>query len=236
VNLRAAKKSVAIITPSQFVKDDVVTFASINPGKIAVTYEAADPITDQPEPVESLIGQQFIMYVGRPQPHKNLWRLIEAFGQLQAQHPDLKLALAGKKDRLYAQIEAKVQAAGIKNVVFTDFISEGQLRWMYEHCAAYTFPSLSEGFGLPALEAMAHGAPLVSTNATCSPEVYGEAAHYFDPLDVQSIADAINEVLTDKQLREKLVTAGREQAKKYSWQRMAEQTLAVYTSALNETK
>lgn len=232
VNKRVARKSAAIITPSQFVKEDVMEFTGVAADKITVTYEAADPIKDKAEPVNSLQGKNFIMYLGRPLPHKNLWRLIEAFQLLQAQHPDLYLALAGKKDVLYERIEAKVKAKGIKRVVFTGRISEGQLRWMYENCQAYTFPSLSEGFGLPALEAQAHGAPLVSTNATCSPEIYGDAAHYFNPLDVQSMADAINEVLTDKDLRSRLIAAGKHQAAKYSWQRMAEQTLTVYNQVL----
>jgi len=113
-------------------------------------------------------------------------------------------------------------------------VSEGELRWLYEHCAAYVFPSLSEGFGLPGLEAMQHGAPVVSSNATCLPEVYGDAAHYFDPLDVQAMADAINEVITDKDLRARLIAAGHTQAATYSWKRMAEQTLAVYKTALTD--
>ncbi|HVA11419.1 MAG TPA: glycosyltransferase, partial [Candidatus Dormibacteraeota bacterium] len=92
--------------------------------------------------------------------------------------------------------------------------------------------SLSEGFGLPGLEAMAHGAPVVSSNATCLPEIYGEAARYFDPLDVTAMSDAINEVLTDKSLRDELIKKGRAQAAKYSWRRAAEQTLAVYDKLL----
>lgn len=225
---RAARKSVAVITGSQFVKDDIVRFAGIDPAKVTVTYEAADPISEAPEPLPALTGKQFIMYVGRPTPHKNLERLIEAFESLKARHPDLLLVLAGKKDANYRRIEASVVN---KAVIFTDFVSEGGLRWLYEHCAAYVFPSLSEGFGLPGLEAMQHGAPVVSSDATCLPEIYGQAAHYFDPLDVTAMADAINEVLTDKQLRTELIKNGHAQAKRYSWQRMAEQTLAVYQAS-----
>jgi glycosyltransferase involved in cell wall biosynthesis len=112
-------------------------------------------------------------------------------------------------------------------------VSEGQLRWLYENCAAYVFPSLSEGFGLPGLEAMVHGAPVVSSNATCLPEVYGEAAHYFDPLDVDDIASKIGETLDNEALRSNLIKKGKEQAAKYSWRRTAEQTLEVYEKALN---
>lgn len=229
---RAARRSELVLTGSQFVKDDVARFAKVNPDKIIVTPEAADPITDKAEPLKSLQDARFIMYVGRPTPHKNLERLIEAFVLLKAQHPDLLLVLAGKRDANYRRIESMVQQRTIKNVVFTNFVNEGQLRWLYEHCTAYVFPSLSEGFGLPGLEAMVHGAPVVSSNATCLPEVYGDAAHYFDPTDTQAIADAINEVLTDKNLRHALVKKGEQQAARYSWQRMAEQTLAAYNQAL----
>lgn len=231
---RVARKSTAILTGSQFVKQDLVEFTGVSPNKITVTYEAADAIEDSPEPIKELADKQFLMYIGRPTPHKNLERLIEAFSKLQAQHPDLLLALAGKKDANYQRIENFVQKRRIKNIYFTDFVSEGQLRWLYEQCSAYVFPSLSEGFGLPGLEAMTHSAPVVSSNATCLPEVYGDAAHYFNPLDVQNMADAINEVLTDKNLRAELVQKGHQQVKKYSWQRMAQQTLAVYEKVLQD--
>jgi glycosyltransferase involved in cell wall biosynthesis len=165
-------------------------------------------------------------------PHKNLGRLIDAFVVLQKTYPELVLVLAGKKDANYARHEERVRREGIYNVVFTGFVSEGQLRWLYENCAVYVFPSLSEGFGLPGLEAMVHGAPVVSSNATCLPEVYGEAAHYFDPLDTSDMAAKIGEVLYDEALRSNLIKKGKEQAAKYSWRRTAEQTLEVYEKAL----
>jgi glycosyltransferase involved in cell wall biosynthesis len=229
-----AKKSEALITYSQFVKDDVVRFAKVSPEKITVIPLAADPIEDKPEPLHALADKRFIMYVGRPLPHKNLERLIEAFVKIKATHPDVVLVLAGKKDPVYRQIESDVARRTIKNVIFTDYVTEGRLRWLYENCSAYVFPSLSEGFGLPGLEAMIHGAPVVSSNATCLPEVYGDAAHYFDPTDIQAMADAINEVLTDKDLRLKLTKSGHDQAAKYSWEQTAAQTLAIYSQALGE--
>ena len=229
---RVSRKSLAIITPSGFVKADLVDFTGIKPEKITVTYESADPITETPELVNGLGGMKFIMYIGRPTPHKNLERLIEAFVLLQKNSPDLKLVLAGKKDANYQRIEQGVARRGIENVIFTDFVSEGQLRWLYENCQAYVFPSLSEGFGLPGLEAMIHGAPVVSSNATCLPEIYGDAAHYFDPLDVNAMSKAIDEVLTDPALRKQLTDNGKQRTALYSWQHMAEQTLAVYNSIL----
>lgn len=232
VNKRVARKSIAIITPTQFVKDDVVAYAGVDPEKITVTLEAADKISDPAEPIPGLEHEQFVMYIGRPTPHKNLGRLIDAFVKLKRSHPDLKLVLAGKKDVLYEAHEQRAKALGLQDIVFTGFVSEGQLRWLYEHCAAYVFPSLSEGFGLPGLEAMAHGAPVASSNATCLPEVYGDAAEYFDPNSIQSIVKAIERLLTDTERRTELVGLGQKQAAKYSWRHMAEQTLAVYKKVL----
>lgn len=231
---RAARKSSHIIVGSKFVKEDVIKFTGVNPDKITVTYEAADPITETPMPLPELVNRQFIMYVGRPTPHKNLERLIEAFKVIQAQHHDLILVLAGKKDANYRRIEKKVLKKSVNNILFTDFVSEGQLRWLYEHCAAYVFPSLSEGFGLPGLEAMLHGAPVISSNATCLPEIYGDAAHYFDPNNIQAMADALNAVLINTNLRDDLIYKGREQAAKYSWEKMAQETLSLYNEALQD--
>ncbi len=229
---RAVRKSVAVIAISEFTKSDLVDFSRIDGSKVTVTLEAADVISTPPTPLVDLQKKQFIMYIGRPTPHKNLERLIQAHALLRSQHPDLILVLAGKKDANYQRIEASIPAKQRPYVYFTDFVTEGQLRWLYEHCAAYVFPSLAEGFGLPGLEAMMHGAPVVSSNATCLPEVHGDGAHYFDPLDTAAMADAISAVLTDQALRQKLITAGAAQAAKYSWRRMAEQTLAIYDRVL----
>lgn len=234
VNLRVARKSKLLITPTEFVKQDVIRLAHIDPAKITVTLESSDSLPTPAEPVEAVAGKRFIMYVGRPTPHKNLERLVQAFALLQPDQPDLYLVLAGKKDANYNRIETTAQEQGITNIILTDFVSDQQLRWLYEHCQAYVFPSLSEGFGLPGLEAMRHGAPVVSSNATCLPEVHGDAALYFDPLNIQNMADTINQVLQDEALRQKLITDGHTHVGTFSWQRMAEQTLEVYRRALEE--
>jgi glycosyltransferase involved in cell wall biosynthesis len=233
--LIVVKKSRHIITPSEFVKDDTARFANANSRKFTVTYEAGDSINAPAEEMPELVEKRFLMYIGRPTPHKNLPMLIDAFVELKEEHPELLLVLAGKTDSNYRRIARDVKRREITDVIFTDFISDGQLRWLYEHCAAYVFPSLSEGFGLPGLEAMASGAPVASSNATCLPEVYGDAARYFDPMEVSEIVKSINYILTDEQGRKKLIEAGYAQAKKYSWKRMAEQTLQVYKDALKES-
>jgi glycosyltransferase involved in cell wall biosynthesis len=230
---RVAKQSAYIITPSKFVKQDVAQYANISPGRIFVTHEAADRIDVTAEPVPRLKDKQFIMYVGRPLPHKNLDRLVEAFGLLKKKYPELMLALAGKMDANFRRIEARVtQKRMADSIVFTDFVSEGELKWMYLNTAAYVFPSLSEGFGLPGIEAMIHGAPVVSSSATCLPEVYGDATVYFDPNNTFDMASKISSVLSSAGLRGELIKKGRERAAKFSWQKMASQTQKVYESAL----
>lgn len=234
INHRVARKSTLLITPTEFVKQDFINFSGVSPNKITVTLESSDELPTPSQPVQVLQDKRFIMYVGRPTPHKNLGRLIQAFDRLQSQHPELYLALAGKKDTNYERIESKANKQGIRNLVFTGFISDQQLRWMYEHCTVYVFPSLSEGFGLPGLEAMRHGAPVASSNATCLPEVNGDAALYFDPLDIDDMTATIDQLLTDEALRQKLIVTGRKHVSTFSWRRMAEQTFKVYKEALGE--
>jgi glycosyltransferase involved in cell wall biosynthesis len=109
-------------------------------------------------------------------------------------------------------------------------VSDSELKWLYQHASAYVLPSQSEGFGLPGLEAMSHGCPLISSNATCLPEVYGDAATYFNPLDINAMSKAISSVITDQVLRNKLTERGYERLKLYSWEKMARETLEVYES------
>ena len=131
------------------------------------------------------------------------------------------------------RIKQGVTKSRIQNVFFSGFVSEAELRWLYENCKAYVFPSLSEGFGLPGLEAMVHGAPVVSSNSTCLPEIYGVAAAYFEAEDVSSIESSLDKVLKSKALRDKLIKNGYEVAAKYSWEKMARQTLKIYKAVLN---
>lgn len=234
LNKIVGRKSKRLLTYTEFVKDDFARFAHVNSRKITAVYLGADQITQSPEPVENLVDKQFIMYVGRPLPHKNLGRLIDAFEMLRQRQPNLRLVLVGKKDSLYKQHEKTVMARGLKNILFTGFVSEGQLRWLYENTVAYVFPSLSEGFGLPGLEAMVHGAPVVSSNATCLPEVYQDGALYFDPLDVNDMAEKIEQIITNKKLKQKYVEKGSKVVKQYSWERTARQTLEVFNQALED--
>ena len=226
----AIAKSTAIITPTNYVKQQLIERFGVAESKVTVTYEAGELTTTKAVPYEQIGDHKLILYVGNAYPYKNLERLVEAFGLLG--NPDYKLVLVGKRDYFYEQLEALVTKKQIKNVVFTGYATDGELAWLYQQATAYAFPSLSEGFGLPGLEAMAYGLPVVSSNATCLPEVYGEAAHYFDPLDTRDMAAKLAEVLDDDQLRGRLVKAGTARLKDFSWERMAKQTLEVYTAAV----
>lgn len=228
---RVARKSALVLTISDYVKQDVVRFAGISPDKVRTTLLAAEipdtgALKEYPLPFTD-----FIMYVGQQPDYKNIRRLAKAHQQLLASNPNLGLVLAGRKADDTKANEAYFKKAGYKNILFTDFVHDDQLNWLLKNTKAYVFPSLMEGFGLPGLEAMAVGAPVVSSNTTSLPEVYGDAAEYFDPLSVDDMASAIERVINDENLRQKLIRRGHEQVNKYSWRRMAEQTHQAYIDA-----
>jgi len=230
---KVAKKSEILITPSNFVKEDVAQYANVNPEKITVTYEAADKIANPPEPLSQAVNRGFLLYVGRPTPHKNLQRAVDAFAIVKKDHPTLQFILAGKFDANYQLLKDYSDQRIIRGLVFTDFVSEGQLRWLFEHAKVYVFPSISEGFGLPGLEAMSHGLPVAAANASCLPEVYKDGAIYFDPQNPEDIAAKISQILDNPKLATDLKTKGARVAASYSWERMAKQTLEIYNRALN---
>lgn len=231
-SLRLAKQ---VIVPTKFVAKDVSTRYPFVARKITVTYESSEP------PIEGesrkLKGKSlespFLFHVGSPFPHKNIDRLVTAFEVLKQKHPDLKLVLAGRREYYFAEMEEHIATSKFKqDIIAPGFVTDAELKWLYENAEMYVLPSLSEGFGLPGLEAMAHSCPLVSSNATCLPEVYGDAAVYFNPRDINEMTDAIEKVLDDHQLRKELVKKGHAQLKKYSWEKMAKETLTVYDKVL----
>jgi glycosyltransferase involved in cell wall biosynthesis len=228
MNWVAAKRSKHIIFISEYVRNQASSMFGIPPVRSTVTYNAADLITDTAEPVNELVGKEFIMFVGRHFPHKNLQRLMYTHELLQKVYPDLVLAIVGKTDSVSARLQT--QNSKLTNLVFTGFVSDAQLKWLYQNTACYCFPSLSEGFGLPGIEAMLHGAPVASSSATCLPEVNGEAAVYFDPLDIDDMARVIDRVISDPLLAKDMITKGKAQAAKYSWQKTAQQTLEIYNN------
>lgn len=238
VYLAMARGARALITPTKYVKGELVKFSCIKPQKVSVTYEGCETTTTEPKTYKPLVGKRYIMYLGQQSDYKNIRRLMQAHQLLRKDHPELLLVLVG---RLSGKNGAPLQTnrewgiqQGFKGIVFTDFLPDAEALWVKKHSLAYVFPSLMEGFGLPALEAMQAGTPVVSSNASCLPEVYGDAAIYFDPTNVDEMAEKINMVITNKALRKQMVKKGFAQAKKYSWRRMAQETLALYKKVLSQ--
>jgi len=222
----------ALITISNFTQQALIDFAPLAAEKSVVIYESSD--VDQTAPKKYVVPlKNYILYVGQQSDYKNIKRLGDAHQILLAKYPDLGLVLVGKKNASTLTNEKYFEDRKYKNIHFTDFIEDPQLSWLYTHASAYVFPSLMEGFGLPGLEAMGYGTPVVSSNATCLPEVYGPAAHYFNPLDTSDMAEAIDQVLSDDTIRTRLSKAGYKQIKKYSWKKMAKETHAVYMKVLD---
>ena len=222
-----------IITISNFTQQALINFSPLAAEKSVVIYESSDVAQIAPKKYE-VPFKNYILYVGQQSDYKNIKRLGDAHQILLAKYPDLGLVLVGKKNASALANEAYFNNRKYKNIHFTDFVEDPQLSWLYTHASAYVFPSLMEGFGLPGLEAMGYGTPVVSSNATCLPEVYGPAAHYFNPLDTSDMAEAIDQVLSDDTIRTRLSKAGYKQIKKYSWKKMAKETHAVYMRVLND--
>jgi glycosyltransferase involved in cell wall biosynthesis len=178
--------------------------------------------------------------VGNAYPHKNLEKLIDAFKDLRKKNPGIQLVLVGKEDYFYKRIKDRASSDGLWNeesrdnaIIFPDYVPDEKLEVLYKQSIAYVFPSLYEGFGLPPLEAMAKGCPVVSSWAASMPEILGDAALYFDPEKRGDIKNKMETVRRDGELRKKMIRKGYEQAKKYSWWECARETLEVYRKTIN---
>ncbi len=178
------------------------------------------------------LPSQFFLYVGNAYPHKNLERLLEAYQHVTSHISPVTLILVGGEDYFYKQLKEKVRQMGLADsVVFYGPASRGELNNLYKNTVALVFPSLMEGFGLPGLEAMANGCPVICSDIPVFREIYGEAAIYFNPTDANDIKNKMDSLCyhdLNHDIREEMARKGHEQVKKYSWQKLARQTLAVY--------
>jgi glycosyltransferase involved in cell wall biosynthesis len=233
----AAKRAVFIITDTHFVKDDIIATLGAPITKVKVIPLASDTLIAEAQPItKPHLGSDYLLYVGSFFPYKNIAALIDALKLLVTTRPGLKLILAGKVDSFADRLKNHAASLGVADqVIFTGYVSDGELVWLYQHAAAYVFPSLSEGFGLPGLEAMSQGTPVISSNASCLPEVYADAAHYFNPYSTADMAAKIAEVLDDPKLQQQLRMAGNEHLKDFSWEAMAKRTLELYQQALDRS-
>ncbi|MBM3775186.1 MAG: glycosyltransferase family 4 protein, partial [Acidobacteria bacterium] len=241
--LRAAR----IIAVSDSTRHDVEKNLGIPPERVRVVYNAPSPVFISPPAGDGQAAERrrvleryqvnypFLLHTGNIRPQKNIPRLVEAFAVVReglAAHPelkDLRLIIIGDEISRYPSVRRAVIHSRVEQSVrFLGFVPVETLRVFYQAAAAFVFPSLYEGFGLPPLEAMACGTPVVTSNLSSMPEVAGNAAVLVNPENVFDIARGIREVLLDPELRETLICRGRQQAARYSWERTAAQVLEIY--------
>jgi glycosyltransferase involved in cell wall biosynthesis len=245
----ALHRARGIIAVSESTRTDLGRVFGVEGEKVAVAYNALDEKFRRGHATEAekkLIAERyqvnypFMLYAGDVKPHKNVVRVIEAFSALKSQlkkdgqFPDLKLIIIGDDLSSHPDLRRTVIKSGVQNDVrFLGFIPVEALRIFYDAAKVFVFPSLYEGFGLPPLEAMAHGTPVVTSNTSSLPEVVGNAAVMVNPENVFEISYALQRVLLDQQLREQLKSRGYEQAQKFSWEDSVRKTIWVYEDAVN---
>ncbi len=226
-----------VICLSQSARDDLVRLLGVAPSKVSVTPAGVDE-RFQPLGGEVVVRlrqshglpQGYILNVGINKPHKNLVRLVEAFAKVKTGR---KLVLAGREDPRYRGAQEVVERLGLQErVVFLGEVPEEELPALYNGAMLFIFPSLYEGFGLPVLEAMACGVPVVCSNSSSLPEIAGQAALMVDPFDVDALSKAIERVLQDDALRITMREEGLKRAAQFPWERTARETLAAYSEAL----
>ncbi|HEX7085514.1 MAG TPA: glycosyltransferase family 1 protein [Vicinamibacterales bacterium] len=235
----AARRAAHIITVSEASKRDILHFFPVPPEKITVIYNGIDDRFATPPPADEMqrvaeryqLEGRFLLYVGNVKPHKNLERLLEAF-HLVRQTPgleDVRLVMIGDEISRYSALRRAVHRNNLhKYVRFLGFLPDHMLPIVYRLASVFVFPSLYEGFGLPPLEAMASGTPVVTSNVTSLPEVTGDAAILVDPLSAEAIADGIRRVLTDRELADTLRSRGVARAREFSWERVAREVRRIY--------
>lgn len=231
----AVKRSKKIIAVSDFTKEDIARQFAVDKNKIIVTYEGvaenlliADNIDSREILKKYNITNPYLLYVGNAYPHKNLETLINIFVSIKNKQENLSLILVGKEDYFYERVKDYAKNLKAKNIVFPGFIPDEDLAVIYKEALTYVFPSLYEGFGLPPLEAMAHGCPVVSSNAASMPEILGDAALYFNPENKDEMKEKIIKIMSDEKLRENFINLGYKQAVKYNWLECSKKTLEIY--------
>jgi glycosyltransferase involved in cell wall biosynthesis len=239
----AVAKSQRIITVSQATKDDLLTKFKSAEGKIRVVHEGVDerfwhqPDADQAETVKSKYGIDcdYLLFVGVMRPRKNVEAILRAFATAHSGlSRNLKLIIVGPQDTRFMDIKKRARELNVgESVVLTGMVTDTELSCLYRSALCLVFPTLYEGFGLPILEAMASGTPVITSRRPAHMEIAGEAALLVDPLGIDDLTQAIMRIVEDEGLRKGLVEKGFVRAKAFSWDRCAEQTLDVYGEVLN---
>jgi glycosyltransferase involved in cell wall biosynthesis len=241
----AVKRSDRIITISQAAKNEIVSYFGVSSDKISIVYPGFDSSLFKPEQDSDkikltldkyAITSPYLLYVGTLEPKKNIIRLIEAFCRLKKEKGiDHKLVIAGKRAWKDSGIFDKIRMSGCESdIVFTDYVPQAELPALISGADVFVFPSLHEGFGMPPLEAMACGTPVVVSITSSLPEVVGDAGITVDPYDVENIAEAIYRVISDRDLNKQMRKKGLERARLFSWEKAAGETLTILENTLNK--
>ncbi len=239
----SVEKASKVLTISNSSRNDIIKTYKVPEQKVKTIYPGIKQSVSLEPHVYAMnelkakynISDNFVLFVGTLQPRKNISRLIEAFAllleskKLHAEYQDdLQLVIIGKKGWLYEEILNAPQKYGVQDKVrFLEGINDDELKIFYKNALCYVLPSLYEGFGLPVVEAMKQGCPVITSNISSMPEAGGDAAIYIDPKDSQDIAQKLTKVINDKELRKTLVEKGKKQADKFSWEKTAKETLKV---------
>src|SRR3989344_1437131 len=226
------KKARTVIAVSNTTKKDIVKFYHTPDEKIDVVYNGGPPRHSERSEKSlnrfKLTQQKYILFVGTLQPRKNVDVLLESFTLFRKGTPGFKLVLVGKKGWLYEHIFKRVEDLGLKkDVIFTGYLKDDQVSMLYKKAFCFVMPSLYEGFGIPLLESMSHGCPVISSFASSLPEIGGNACLYFDPKDPQELLEKLVILKNNQELRKDLIQKGKERTKLFSWQKCADQTLQV---------
>ncbi|MBN1448033.1 MAG: glycosyltransferase family 4 protein [Bacteroidetes bacterium] len=237
----AARRSARVITISECSRADILRLLGARPETVDLVFAAntlqpnGDPATAVPD--HRLIPGKYLLYVGRHDPYKGLGLLMQAFARAvqDGLSDEIQLAVAGKRDARYP-FEETARELGLQDrVVLLDYISRDDLSVLYTHALGLVFPSLYEGFGLPLLDAMAHGTPVVSSDRASLPEVGGDAVLYIDPEQTDHFARTLKSFVENSTLRETLIEKGRQRVQQFSWNRVAEATVNSYMRAIDQT-
>ncbi len=235
----AAKRGKKLIAVSEYTKQDIKKNLKTEDSRLEMIYEGCDwkcflAKGDSQNILEKYgIIKPHLLYVGNAYPHKNLERLLLAFSRLGSEFKNILLVLVGADDFFYNRLKKFVKEKEIQNVVFVGYVSDEDLDILYKEAELYIFPSLYEGFGLPPLEALAKGAPVISSNKTSMPEILGDSVEYFDPKDANGLTNLIekkiglNEQEKSKE-KEEIKNKITELLEKFDWKKQAEQTLEIY--------
>lgn len=229
-----SRKDIRLIAISNSTKNDLCNYLDIDEKRISVVYDAYDSEMCFPEKnIDVLrkynIHKPYILYVGALDPRKGIDEIVEAYGKIHEKHKDVLLIIVGKEESIFVSSLLNIKNSKVsENIVFTGYVSDEEKRILYSSAEMFLFPSKYEGFGIPVLEAMACGCPVITTNISSLPEVGGDAAIYVETCNADMLAERIEMLLEKDSLKKKCIEKGIEQAKKFSWEKTAIETEKVY--------